>query len=141
MVTFHCLSRRRSKGPSPSCLSAFFSEWTATEKELRENPTGKVIYYQDAEPNPSLRGKQNHQESFCRFSKLDCLEVISDEKYLEGFYHRICILLFSLLYSWVTELYTAFASSDDPRSRNFLTNSENARKLPQRGARSHDPSR
>ena len=38
-------------------LSAFFSEWTATEKELRENPAGKVIYYQDAEPNPSLRGK------------------------------------------------------------------------------------
>jgi len=31
------------------------AKWTATERELRENPTGKVIYYQDAEPNPSLR--------------------------------------------------------------------------------------
>ena len=39
-----------------------FAEWTATEKELRENPTGKVIYYQEVEPNPSLRGKQVYQK-------------------------------------------------------------------------------
>lgn len=42
-----------------NCISA---EWTTTEKELRENPNGKVIYFQEAEPNPILRGKLAQKE-------------------------------------------------------------------------------
>ena len=31
------------------------AKWTAVERELRENPDGRVTYYQESEPNPSLR--------------------------------------------------------------------------------------
>jgi len=51
----HRTSQEKITPQQEEIINYVNAKWAATEKELRENPTGKVIYYQEAEPNPSLR--------------------------------------------------------------------------------------